>query len=453
MTILPQDTILCQWMDRLTDYIDYLAKTNNPLNNSYLSNLEILLREVGELLTLEEIRSNYLVRTHLCSITKERLQRAIKYAGGNYEQLKQTGCLDKLQQKINNYLEETTKDIDFELDKKETDLSGKMLYLAVTGKLTKDTYELAKRNSMASGNFAVIIDNFIATDKNHQLDPNNPLEHYKYVCQQMIDFHSGLFKIHNDQTFAANIAIFNYLTSKGYEAKETAMFIGEIIGEVYNKHNPYTDIHKVQFDQTVVEFARRTRFDQNMFFYLVENYKRYIQGLPIELKNILKRIIIEDERNPYDIYWRQVYKQNHNSAATCDYETGTIRVYQFENNSLEFYSEKINPSNMYHQLYHELGHAYDYHYTKEWGVETELISSSPEWAEASRLDEELNQKASVSEYGNNHPREDFADSIYFYLLYPEYMNCFPNRKRLLDEKFKIPKFHPELQSSNIMVNN
>ena len=92
MTIMPQDTILCQWMDRLTNYIDYLAKINNPLNNSYLSNLEILLREVGELLTLEEIKSNYLVRTHLCSITKERLQRAIKYAGGNYEQLKQTGC-------------------------------------------------------------------------------------------------------------------------------------------------------------------------------------------------------------------------------------------------------------------------------------------------------------------------------------------------------------------------
>ena len=126
MTIMPQDTILCQWMDRLTNYIDYLAKTNNPLNNSYLTNIELLLREVGELLTLEEIRSNYLVRTHLCSITKERLQRAIKYAGGNYEQLNQTGCLDKLQQKINTYIDETTKDIDFELDKKETDLSGKM---------------------------------------------------------------------------------------------------------------------------------------------------------------------------------------------------------------------------------------------------------------------------------------------------------------------------------------
>ena len=117
---------LQQWMTRLTEYIDFLALNNNPNNNQYLPYLIQLLEGVGERLNLEEIKNNYLIRSHLCSITKERLQRAIRYAGGDYNQIKQTGCIDKLNQKINLYIEETTKDIDFEIDEKETDLSGKI---------------------------------------------------------------------------------------------------------------------------------------------------------------------------------------------------------------------------------------------------------------------------------------------------------------------------------------
>lgn len=440
---------LQQWMTRLTEYIDFLALNNNPNNNQYLPYLIQLLEGVGERLNLEEIKNNYLIRSNLCSISKERLQRAIRYAGGDYNQIKQTGCIDKLNQKINLYIEETTKDIDFELDEKETDLSGKILYLAITGKLTKDTYELTKRNAMASGNYQVLIDKFLHLDKEHTLDPNNPWEHHEYVSRELIDFNSGLFKLNNDQTFAVNLAIFNYLTSKGYDSKATAYEISKMIRNTYNKYNPYVDTQSIVIDEhTQVIFSRRHRFDQQTYYKLIEAYRNYIAILPIELRTLLKRINIEDERNPDDIYWRLEYTKTHDSGATCDYNSGTMNVYKFENDTQGFYQQTISPFNLYHQLHHEAGHAYDYKYASNWGVETDLISSSLLWLDVMKQDQELSGKKSVSEYGENDPREDFADSIFYYCVYPEYMDNFPNRKRLLDEKFKLKKYHPELDNPN-----
>lgn len=445
-------TELYLWMDRLNEYLEYLSSYNNPSNNYYINNLAILLEGVADRLNLEEIKSNYLVQHLLCCISKERIERAVRLAGGSFEQLKQTGCLDKLTEKLDLFIEESTMDLEFELDKQDTYLSGKILYLAITGKLNKDTYELTKRNALAYGNYGVMIDTFLRLDKEIPLDPANPYPHYESIINYLIEMNNGSLKLKNDQAFALNISVFNYLTSKGYNSINAAQLIASVIRKTYNKYNPYVDQHKVQIDEsTVVEFSRRSRFDRNLFFSFIEHYKVYIQTLPIELKSILKGINIEDERNPDDIYWRQVYTKTHDSGATCNYVTGEINVYQFENNPTEFFNQNVSSYSMYHQLYHELGHAYDYHYTKEWGVETDLISSSPLWLEAMKEDKELSGRSSVTPYGENSPREDFADSIYFYNLNPNYLDNYPNRKRILDEKFKIKKYHPELSSSNIQL--
>lgn len=227
------------------------------------------------------------------------------------------------------------------------------------------------------------------------------------------------------------MAIFNYLTSKGYDPKAVASDIARKIIEVYNKHNPYVDEHQVQIENNLtVEFARRNLANKDIFEALVKYFKMCIKSIPIELKSLLKRINIENERNPNDLYWRIAYSSNHNSAAACSQEEGIIYIYQYENNEIDFLNQNI--TSMYRTLTHELGHAYDYHYASEWGVETRTISSSQLWLDAMKKNRELNSWVSVSEYGANDPREDFAETIFYYLLGTDYLDKFLYRKKLLD---------------------
>ena len=92
---------------------------------------------------------------------------------------------------------------------------------------------------------------------------------------------------------------------------------------------------------------------------------------------------------------------------------------------------------------HEAGHAYDYYFTKEWGVTTEFISDSQLWRNAMQKDLELTKKTGVSQYAieSNSSREDFAESISLYIINPNLLNEFPNRKKILDEKFRIERLH------------
>ena len=445
--------ILEQWLVRLTEELDYLSTYKNDNNKYRLQYLEELLTGLGSVLNLEDLQNNWSARRELCSITKERIERAIHFAGGSYSEFEQKGCFTELRTKINDYISKTSADIDFEMDPQDTDMSGKILYLSLEKQLTKDKYELTRKNGMASGNYVVLISSFDKATKDCPIEPGNEWECYKKLLSQVVSMHNGMFKLRNDQTFQCNEAIFQYLTGKGYDSKTASSLVAWLIFDTYDKYNPYVDEHQVNIDDSItVTFSRRSRFPDNYFNLIVPYYQQALNYLPIELKSLAKRINIEDERNPYDLYWRSVYQDNHDSGATCDYTNGIINIYNYENDINSFYTQILHPNYIYTVLYHELGHAYDYHFAKEWGVETELISSSELWLNAMKEDQELNSQPSVSEYGNNASGEDFADTIYLYFVNPSVLDKFPNRKRLLDEKFKSKKYHPEINSGGVDLN-
>lgn len=444
--------ILEQWLVRLTEELDFLSTSKNDNNKYRLQYLEELLTGLGSILNLEDLQNNRSARRELCSITKERIERAIRFAGGDYSEFEQKGCFTELRTKINDYIAKNSTDINFEMDSQDVDMSGKILYLSLEKKLTKDNYELARKNGMASGNFIVFISSFDKAAKDCPIESGNEWECYKKMLSQVVNMHNGMFKLGNDQTFQCNEAIFQYLTGKGYDSRTAASLVAWLIFDTYDKYNPYVDERQVSIDNNItVIFSRRSRFPDNYYNSIISYYQQALNHLPIELKSLAKRINIEDERNPYDLYWRSVYKDNHDSGATCDYINGIISIYNYENDINNFYSQILHPNYIYTVLYHELGHAYDYHYAKEWGVETELISSSELWINAMKEDRELGSNPSVSPYGENSNKEDFADCIYLYFLNPSELDKFPNRKRLLDEKFKSKKYHAELNSSGVTL--
>ena len=66
-----------------------------------------------------------------------------------------------------------------------------------------------------------------------------------------------------------------------------------------------------------------------------------------------------------------------------------------------------------------------------------MISDQSFWKEAITEDEKNNQEKSPTEYGENAPREDLAESIrLYYLNYEEFLVKFHNRAKIINRLIK-----------------
>ena len=132
-----------------------------------------------------------------------------------------------------------------------------------------------------------------------------------------------------------------------------------------------------------------------------------------------KEIIVIDRYNPQDTYWRKTYKNFKHS-----YMTGgeTITIYRQD------YAHDLDYLET--SLRHEMGHIID----KMNSEDGTSFSNLKEWIDAIEKDKEFSGgiMESVSEYGKNSNKEDFAESVMKYVGSPNgFTAAFPHRAEIL----------------------
>ncbi len=133
-----------------------------------------------------------------------------------------------------------------------------------------------------------------------------------------------------------------------------------------------------------------------------------------------RRIAFLDFSNEDDAHWLKVYKNFTQSYATGGEE---IIFYRLEKSHSDEYVKKT--------YRHEIGHWID----KKIGGNTPY-SKQKEWQEAMAKDLRKTGKKSVTNYGENSPAEDFAESVQLYGKGRAWMFRFINRRNLLDKIFQ-----------------
>jgi hypothetical protein len=136
-----------------------------------------------------------------------------------------------------------------------------------------------------------------------------------------------------------------------------------------------------------------------------------------------KTVAVVDRYNPEDKYWRQVYKNFPQSYATGG-KMITFYRYDYEHD-LDYLGQAMR---------HEIGHGVD----RTHGENGNWFSGLQEWQNAMEKDKELSGAKSVTEYGENSPKEDFADSIMKYFGSSlEFESAFPNRASAIERLFGL----------------
>lgn len=167
----------------------------------------------------------------------------------------------------------------------------------------------------------------------------------------------------------------------------------------------------------------RTPIDVNSDaqFIKPEQITRVTNGLPSSLSKYVDSIDLVDYENPQDEYWRARYENFSSSFAVG----GNGRITFFKNNSESLDVDLLDT------LLHESGHCMDSKVTGRDGV---WYSETTPWTRARISDKSLNGLDSVTSYGANSPKEDFAESIREYVQNPVKIDeKFPNRAKLLKE--------------------
>lgn len=123
-----------------------------------------------------------------------------------------------------------------------------------------------------------------------------------------------------------------------------------------------------------------------LWSYVPDGVKRYAQ----------RDIVFVDYENPMDSYWRKKYKRFSRSYATGG-------------DSITFYKSSSHDDGYVVRTYcHEIGHHID--------MELGLVSDSEDWVEAMSGDYRTSKRKSVTDYGSNSPKEDFAESVAEYCI-------------------------------------
>ena len=146
---------------------------------------------------------------------------------------------------------------------------------------------------------------------------------------------------------------------------------------------------------------------------------RYYQA-PQELRNNGQKLInVVDNYNPDDNYWRQTYKNFPQSYATGGEK---ITFYRYDKDyDLDYAIEAME---------HEMGHNLD----RINGNGSEWFSELAEWQNAMAADKKVSGLDSISEYGTNSSKEDFAVSVqnYYKMGKVKLAEKIPNRTAIIE---------------------
>lgn len=147
---------------------------------------------------------------------------------------------------------------------------------------------------------------------------------------------------------------------------------------------------------------------------------RYYQ-MPLELRQkAQKTFCVVDRYNPYDSYWKKTYKNFTQSFATGG---DMITFYR--------YDQEYDIDYIFETFGHEMGHGLD----KANAIGYNWFSELTEWGEAMAQDEKFSKGVakSVSTYGLNSPKEDFAESVKkFVSSQAVFTAAFPNRAKIIN---------------------
>lgn len=127
------------------------------------------------------------------------------------------------------------------------------------------------------------------------------------------------------------------------------------------------------------------------------------------------QIEVVDYANPQDAYWRKIYE-----GFSGSYMTGgdTITVYK--------YTHEHDVDYMVGVFAHESAHGMDHM------PDGSRFSDTKTWKRAMRKDEHTSGKKSPTSYGENSNAEDFAESMFAYVMDREnFEKTFPERARLI----------------------
>ena len=174
----------------------------------------------------------------------------------------------------------------------------------------------------------------------------------------------------------------------------------------------------------------------------LKEFENEISRMPKKLKEILKNVEIK-------IYDIECFES---SSASIDYFGKTRKLFKIcagtIGNEIRIYEHGISiysglPSIEYETIVHELGHIID--------SKVGNISEKQEWSAAIVEDEKMNNKKSVSSYGETSLKEDFAESIKLYYRNRDYFReNFPNRFKLLEE---LNNNNNKILNNNIVNNS
>ena len=138
--------------------------------------------------------------------------------------------------------------------------------------------------------------------------------------------------------------------------------------------------------------------------------------LPQELRDMsTKKIEFVGYYNPQDKYWRKQYK-----GFTHSYATGGAVITFYRHDGPH------SPVGYRDAMSHEIGHQID----RALGNGT-YYSLGTDWMAATAADKLLTGKDAVTKYGENSPKEDFAESIMLSQMRLDELKKFPNRYMLL----------------------
>ena len=296
--------------------------------------------------------------------------------------------------------------------------------------ILNDVLILAQNSDNRVANFLVAIEEISRNSDRIDLI-EDPIQKSKEIAKTCIDFISGRFRLTNVEVRSITRAVQKYLVKSGMSQRESAIFITDELFKMYDKWNPIIKREEyVIGENETFSFGLTERFPEDHFHNYIKYLLPYLKSLPPELKKVAGGINFYDVSNAYDLFWESEYDSpNFYSCATSDYINKTINVFSrnFPGDTMQF--------NIYN-LYHELGHAFDYYAALKLGLNT-MVSDQPFWKEALIEDEKISGEKSPTKYGENAFREDFADSIGFYYLNSDFFSKkFPYRSKIISALIK-----------------
>lgn len=191
------------------------------------------------------------------------------------------------------------------------------------------------------------------------------------------------------------------------------------------------DLILFRSEDTSVRFAYPLGVRKSGVAYDIHDAAQLVTStMPSYLQRGIDTIKYLDTRNPYDKYWRAMFKDPTHTAYGSDGKDITF-----------WKSVKENPSFMEQAMMHEAAHIFDSRHK---------ITDSPEWREAVKADIELYKTNKIAQsFPTGYARqayeaasnvsEDFAESVALKVLYDKkygstwFSRLFPNRAKALED--------------------